>query len=108
MVLHWDFILLIVLTSTSGPASAALAVDSSHDMLIESIFILIWLDGSSLYNSPLTMACALGQPDIVRLLLLHGANPNQTADSKISPVFAAAMFGNWACIDVLETPMISM
>ena len=98
------FSLLVLVFVDSDPTSPALAIFIPLMVcLYSSIVMMIWLDRSHLYNSPLTMACALGQPDIVRLLLLLGANPNQTADSEISPVFAAAIFGNWKCIDVLET-----
>ena len=34
--------------------------------------IALWMDNAMSYNSPLTQACAHGQPDVLRLLLQHG------------------------------------
>jgi hypothetical protein len=62
-----------------------------------------YMDLSHVYNSPLTFACVHGSPDIVRLLLQHGANPNGVSDSLMTPVVAAYAHGNWECVNVLES-----
>ena len=65
--------------------------------------ITIWLHLDVVYNSPLTYACAYGNSDIVRVLLIYGADPNRSADSGMTPSAAAAYHGNWQCLDVLES-----
>ena len=65
--------------------------------------ITVWLHLDVVYNSPLTYACAYGNSDIVRVLLIYGADPNRPADSGMTPSAAAAYHGNWQCLDVLES-----
>ena len=62
-----------------------------------------WLCTSVVFNSPLTMAAAQGNPDVVRLLLMHGADPNRVADSLVNPAVAAAVHGRWGVLDILES-----
>ena len=65
--------------------------------------VIVFLDNSRTYNTPLTQACVHGQPDVLRLLLQHGANPNTKADSQMTPMAAAYLYGNWECVSILES-----
>ena len=66
-----------------------------------TLFILM-LSASHLSreNSLLSQACILGQDDIVRLLLQHGAT---FRDVFPSPIFLAYAHGNWNCVRALES-----
>ena len=92
---------IVIWSNGEGPLillSAFVFVNALFFSLIVAHF-----DNSHVYNSPLTQACVHGQPDILRLLLQHGADPNRTADSLMTPMFAAYIHGNWECVNILES-----
>ena len=83
----WVMFYVFLMVLGEGPLYVLCIVAIIHSIFFTAI--TNYLDNASTYNTPLTQACIHGQPDVLRLLLLHGADPNRTASSLMTPLVAA-------------------
>ena len=60
----------------------------------------LWFTYTNAYNTPITLAAACGDVDIVKLLLKHHADPTDRANSEITPIIAATIFNRPKVFDV--------
>lgn len=59
------------------------------------------VDSQSEAGTPLIWAAGHAQPDGVRVLLEHNANPNAETEDNITPLLSAVAAGSVACVDLL-------
>ena len=71
--------------------SGLAAADENADKLV----------GAMLGDTPIIDACLLGNVEMVRLLLQHGANPNATSDTNDNPLHCATRIGNAELLHLL-------
>ncbi|XVF06340.1 hypothetical protein REPUB_Repub06bG0039400 [Reevesia pubescens] len=82
-------------------ANPAIPSDLGATALHHAAGIGVEVDSQSDAGTPLVWAAGHGQPDAVKVLLEHHANPNAETEDDITPLLSAVAAGSLACLDLL-------
>ena len=81
--------------------SAIRSADASAVRALLKLDVDVQTPDSVFKNRPLNWACLVGDPEIVRLLLQHGADATQPNDDGNTPLHAAAFLGHAKVVELL-------